>query len=592
MKRAINLISIILISLSMWGQNIPDRPDMVYPQESLRVHLTQTSLFPGEVMAFKIYCTNPLFPELELSRIVFIELVNDLNVPVLRKKILLEHGAGEGQFVLPADLASGIYTLLSYTNWMKNFGEKSFDKQSVLIVNPGRGLARFSDSSSRHPDNRHPGDEPPRASHTKTTSGIELTPDKEKYSTREKVSLQVKLEPEGGAFMGGSFSVSVCFTEPAFFGGQAGKYSGASGVSGISGASGASKMKTKKISSLPDYGGIRLSGKLEDASGQAMINSLVILSEPGPGTRISSTRSDKGGNFHFLLTPQEGEKDLVFTLPASDAFIKLEEPFWNGFKSPPVQAELYLDENVMSFLEEKFLHFQLQQKFNQRSFMKKEQVDLPAMDSSSFYTSYSQELKMDDYILLDSLSEYFYELVPSVRFVQSRGKFDIRVTDPIGGYPYEEKPGVFVDGVLYSDYNEIADIPVEKLEKIVVIPAVYYYGNFSFGGIVDLHTLDSDFNTVKLLPEMIRLIYPMASLPEMKFDFPNYSLPKNLNRIPDFRHLICWEPNFLIGASGENSLQFFTGDLLGDYTIRVSGITKDGRILQSESQITVGHIVE
>ncbi len=581
MSKVVSLVAIILFCHSIHGQHIPGRADIAYPQEILKVHLSQTSLFPGEVMAFKIYCTNPLFPALELSRIAFIELVNDLNVPVLRKKILLEYGEGEGEFVLPGDIGSGIYTVLSYTNWMKNFGEETFDRQPVLIVNPDRSLAQYADTSNRNHNNC-----PPPGTNGISGSGLELTPDKEQYSTREQVNLKVKLNSEEGQTGGGSFSVSVCYTEPAFFRGHSEKSSIAST------ASTASKMKTDEIEYLPDYGGIRLTGKLEDASGQALMNSMVILSEPGPGTKVNSAQSDREGNFHFLIPPQEGEKDLVFTLPGPDAFIKLEEPFWNGFRAPPVQAELCLDENAISFLKEKFLHYRLGQKFNQSDFTMVEQTERSASDSSSFYSSYSRLLKMDDYIILDSLTEYFYELVPSVRFVQSRGIFDIRVSDPLSGVPYQEKPGVFLDGVLYSDYGQIAHIPVRKIEKIAVISEVYYYGNFSFGGIVDLHTVDSDFNAVQLLPEMIRMIYPLASLPEMRFKNTDYSLSRTLDRIPDFRHLICWEPNFIVGASGENSIQFYTGDLMGDFTIMVRGISPEGKLIQSETKIKVGHSFE
>ncbi len=578
MNKAVSLLAIFLVCTTLYGQSTTNDPDIEYPQEILDVHLTQTCLFPGEVVGFAIYCSNPFFPELELSRIVFIELLSDMNVPVLRKRILLKHGAGKGEFVLPKNLGSGIYTILTYTNWMKNFGEESFDRKSILIVSPDRGMAQCSDTC-HHQQADGPGqraDGPGQRADDHSHSGLLLTPDKEQYHTREQVSLQVRMNPEEGGLFGGSFSVSVRLTEPALCRGEAEE------------SLAASKMKTKEIEYLPDFGGIRLTGKLEDVSGQAISGESVILSEPGPGTKVNSTLSDSKGNFHFLLAPQVGEKDLVFTLPDPEAVIKLEEPYWNGLRSPPVQEELCLQENTIIFLKEKFFHYQLQQKFNQSNFSKSEQRDLSTRDSTSFYSSYSRLLKMDDYILLDSLSEYFYELVPSVRFFQSRGKFNIRVTDPVSGFPYEEKPGVFVDGVLYSNYDEIAHIPVREIEEIAVIPEIYYYGNFSFGGIIDLHTVDSDFNAVQLLPEMIRLIYPLASLPEMIFNVADYSLPNDLNRIPDFRYLICWEPDFLIGTSGENSIQFYTGDLMGEYTITVKGISHDGQLLQSETKITVG----
>ena len=103
MKEAIILIAILLFYQPIYGQS-DDQPVIPYPAEEIHVHLTQTILFPGEVLGFKIYCTNPLFTELELSRIAFIELVSDRNTSVLRKKILLEHGAGDGEFLLPDNI--------------------------------------------------------------------------------------------------------------------------------------------------------------------------------------------------------------------------------------------------------------------------------------------------------------------------------------------------------------------------------------------------------------------------------------------------------------------------------------------------------
>ena len=77
MKKTILLAGIILFCFTISGQEKDDQPLAQYPAEQIQVHLTQTYLFPGEVLGFKIYCTNPLFPELELSRLAFIELVSD-----------------------------------------------------------------------------------------------------------------------------------------------------------------------------------------------------------------------------------------------------------------------------------------------------------------------------------------------------------------------------------------------------------------------------------------------------------------------------------------------------------------------------------
>ena len=571
MKTIIILLTGMLISSVSYGQVDSHQGKVGYPSEFIQVHLSETSLFPDHVLGIKIYCTNPLFPELELSRVAFIELLNNRNMPILRKKVLLENGTGEGEFVLPTYLGSGIYTLLTYTNWLKNFGEKSFHSQRIVIINPDQGLPQVSDTSDC-PGIQSRG----KGIKTGVSSGLIVESDKQRYTTREKVSITVSMSGESGESKGGQFSVSVCLTEPVMFGLP-------------------SDMENQQaetlpgeIEYLPDFGGIRLSGKLEDASGTVKPGKRIILSKPGPGTHIRSTSSDEAGNFHFLLHPQEGETDLVFTLPDSDMILKLEEPFWNGYRDPPEQPELCLKKSTVSFLEEKFSHFQIHGKFNQSSFSIRSLPDLGTSDSSSFHSDYSKQLLMDDYVLLDSLPEYFYELVPNVKFIHSRGSFDIRVSDPVSGTPYAEKPGLFVDGVLYSDYTEIAQMPVHKIDRISIFPEVYYLGNLSFGGIIDLHTKDSDFNSIPLLPDMTRIMFPLASRSEMMFEAPDHSFPNSGNRIPDFRHLICWEPDVSIGTSGETSVQFYTGDIIGEYTVRVFGLSAEGKLIRSETKIWVG----
>ncbi|KPL16306.1 MAG: hypothetical protein AMS26_05135 [Bacteroides sp. SM23_62] len=570
MKEVIMLAAIILLCHAISGQKNADQPVIRYPAEEIQVHLTQTFLFPGEILGFKIYCTNPLFPELELSRIAFIELVSDRNTSVLRKKILLEHGAGSGEFLLPDDLNSGIYTVLTYTNWLKNFGEGYFHRARILIINPDQQRVPVADTCDglQHFRSGHEPFEHPR-------SVITIMPDKERYGTREKVTLHVKSVSIEGHRSGGLYSVSVCRSEPGF---KRKPYE----MSGVQ-----QDLHLEEMDYLPDFKGIRLTGKLEDDYGPLQ-EARIIMSLPGPGTIINSTLTDFEGRFHFLLTPRSGEVDIVFTLPEDNAILKLEEPFWNGLRNPPVQPELCLDNGTAAYLEEKFYHLQLQHKFNQVNFKRGNQLDGGLKDNERFYHHTARNIKIDDYVLLDSLPEYFYELVPSVKFVHSRGHYDIKVLDKVKLSYFEEKPGVFIDGVLYPDYHQISRIPVSEMNSISILPELYFYHDFSFGGIIDLHTKKSDFSAVQLLPNMVRLVYPLAAKQEMEYNAPDHSLPDTLKRIPDFRYLICWEPEIEIGPSGEKTIQFFTGDISGEYTVKVTGISPDGIIMEADTRIFVG----
>ena len=550
------------------GQISISQQEISYPAEEIRVHLSQTCLFPGEVMAFKIYCTNELFPALEISRLAFIELVSDRNASVLRKKILLEEGTGGGEFVLPDDMPTGIYTVVTYTNWLKNFGEDFFDRQHIMILNPDD--VSVTDTCEAETDDLscQQGSE---GSHT----GMTLQTDKEYYRTREKVTLKIVAGREGQSPAGGCFSISAYRTEPAFY---KSKYSVLNERKGI---------KAEEIRFLPDFNGIRLSGKLEKAGGSAIANSTVILSEPGPGTKIKHAGSDEKGNFHFLLSARGGEMDLVFTLPDEKTFLKLEEPFWNGLRNQAPHRTFCLNNQLLGFMVEKYDHYQLSKKFNLSTFSMHEQVTRNPEDSGRFYHNQSLLIRMDDYIILDSLPEYFYELVPSVRYMHNRGDRTIRIVDPITGNMHKESPGVFVDGVLYSDYLEMARIPVQEIHDIAILPELYYYHDFTFGGIIDLHTRNADFSSVPLLPNMTRLIYPLASPQQTEFNRKAYPDTTISDRIPDFRYLICWEPDIHLVDTAASTIYFYTGDVVGEFTVKLCGISSDGMIKEAQCRIFV-----
>ena len=540
------------------------------PQEQINVHLAQESLFSGEILWFKIYCTSSVFPGEDLSRLVFIEFVNSDNASIIRKKILIDHGEAPGDLEIPDNLPTGIYYFLAYTNWMKNFGESSFFSKEILIINPDQPLinrSKNSDSSACL-----------KTAYVPYTgvNKLKIYSNKERYSTREKVTLKIETNKFTGKAYSGDFSVSVSRKQPQMI--------------CLNDKHPQEKMHINpdKIVYLPDYNGIILTGKIEDPSGNAVNDALVITSTTGPGTDIKGSITDRNGNFHSMLKPEEGDREIVITLPEADTKMRLEESFWNGFKDHHDIPTFTLDSMAISYLRERFAHFQLQNRFKQKYAIKKINERIPD-DSSLFYSKPYQLIEFGNYINLDSLREYFYELVPTVKISHRKGEYLISVIDQLTMEPVSQKPAIFLDGVLYDNFEEIANIPVRELDRMAVLPAIYYYKDFTFGGIIDIHTKKSDFNSVKLLPNMTRFIYPLADASEWKFLSPDYSVTDSLSRIPDLRYLLHWEPEIRPDNSGEISVQFYTGDVTGAFIIKVAGISADGEQLQAEEEIYVDY---
>lgn len=105
--------------------------------EKLFVHVNKNFYVAGEILWFKIYCTNGSDNKpLALSKVAYVELIDDNHNAVMQSMVSLSGGSGSGSLYLPFSLSNGNYQLRAYTNWMKNFDPAYFFKSQVTIVNP------------------------------------------------------------------------------------------------------------------------------------------------------------------------------------------------------------------------------------------------------------------------------------------------------------------------------------------------------------------------------------------------------------------------------------------------------------------------
>jgi hypothetical protein len=253
--------------------------------------------------------------------------------------------------------------------------------------------------------------------------------------------------------------------------------------------------------------------------------------------------------------------------------------FVNGFSTFGT-SEFKMNPAFLDFLKKKYLHFQLQKGFNQ-SWLVPAKRSAQIKDSTVFYSGSFTHIKLKDYTKLDSLREYFYELVPSVKFSRKDGALEVSIYDAQTHTTLKDKPAIFLDGVLYPDFSDISKIPLDDIDYFNVIAKEYYYLDLTFGGIIDIHTKKSDFNSVPLSSDMSRILYPLANEKEWIFNPPVYK--ENNTRIPDFRYLLYWNPNL----QTSDPVQFFTGDVKGTFVIKIMGITEEGKIVESENEIEV-----
>lgn len=135
-----------LLLQGIYGQSSSDKSDYLrqrflnycksVPREEIFIHTDREEYISGENLWFNTY----LIDRQSLlssgnSSIVYFELLNSANRPVVQKRILITKGLGPGQIILPDTLSTGTYTIRAYTNWMKNFLPYNCFMKNILVYN-------------------------------------------------------------------------------------------------------------------------------------------------------------------------------------------------------------------------------------------------------------------------------------------------------------------------------------------------------------------------------------------------------------------------------------------------------------------------
>lgn len=106
-------------------------------QEKIYVHTDKTTYLPGEILWFKIYCVdgNDHKP-LNLSKVAYVDILDDNQNPIAQAKVLLKNGMGNGSLYIPVSVNNGNYKFRTYTNWMKNFSPEFYFEKMITLINP------------------------------------------------------------------------------------------------------------------------------------------------------------------------------------------------------------------------------------------------------------------------------------------------------------------------------------------------------------------------------------------------------------------------------------------------------------------------
>jgi hypothetical protein len=129
------------------GSNInqPPIPDKFNYREKIFLHIDRKLYLSGEIIWFKGYCTDGVFNiPADVSKVLYVEILNNQNQPILSEKVPLEKGTSKGSVYIPRSIQTGIYLIRAYTKWMTNFPAGYYFTDKIYIVNPFLPLETYN----------------------------------------------------------------------------------------------------------------------------------------------------------------------------------------------------------------------------------------------------------------------------------------------------------------------------------------------------------------------------------------------------------------------------------------------------------------
>ncbi len=337
---------------------------------------------------------------------------------------------------------------------------------------------------------------------------------------------------------------------------------------------------------LPEYEGHIISGKLVNIeTGQTEHERYVVpfMSYIGDKIHFFSGHIDDNGIVSFYTRHTNGVKEIATTLQNVSGKryrIDIESPFSTQHGDKPKRQSLPLDSAYKEQLLDRSVGLQVLYAY-MNNYLNQFEYEYPYF-SSRPQNSYS----LDEYTRFVTMHEVITEFVNQVRISRTQGKSYISL--------YREDMGfstgntlVLIDGVPILDHGIALKYNPLLVKQLDIYYDKYVFGGQIFDGILSFYTYNLNYPDLEMDESCQFFDYEGTQICR-QFYMPDYdNESKQESRLPDFRHTLYWAPHIPTNGSRSLSVPFYTSDLQGEYTVKVEGLTTDGKVVEAMSVFKV-----
>lgn len=533
-------------------------------EEQITLQTNTDFYLSGESILYKTICVNAINKEtISLSKIAYVELVNNENNIILKHKQVINKGVTFNDFFIPTNIETGNYKIIAYTNLTQKKNE--YSSKDIFILNP---YVPFPEKYKENKNNQEVSNT--LTSINENTFISKVNPNKKEYQKREKVSVTINDNLQG------NFILNVI------------KIDSIPALQDQKNADLFSTIKSDNIEtnttnlSFPETRGEIFSGKITSKNNVDVLeNKKIALSIPGENFDFKITSTDKKGNFKFLMDNFNGDEAYFQIYEKDKENYKIEILENQSIKPKNIEREIKINPNYANAFLKRSIANQIQNIY----YHTKSDTLFAPKKSKPFYFGSDKEYVLKDYSPQNTVKEIFIEIIPEVYISKKDGKQTFSVNDyEVNSSDIYYNTIVLVDGFLLQDVDEILTFDPAFFTKINFVNKGYFFNKYLFNGVVNLTTKDLNY-TPKVDHDYI--IKKKLDRPQLdkKYFTVDYS-KNNLKKIPDYRYQLAWEPN-ITDISNQKPLEFYTSDVPGNYKIQIEGITKNGEAVLMENFIKV-----
>ncbi|ESU23326.1 hypothetical protein FEDK69T_14850 [Flavobacterium enshiense DK69] len=539
------------------------------------MHCSTTTLLCGETLLFKVYALNTKQKTLRAtSKIGYVELVDNRNSSVLKQKIVIKNGTGQGDFFISTSLKTGNYKLIAYTNWTLNKGEKGIYKTDIFIINPFERVP-LEESTLKQPSNNVLSEK--RIDNIKSDNSLlSIKTDKSKYAVREKINLTIQSNVKNE--IKGNFSISVRKTD------SLPEHKTATSIDFLNMTAPQNNSNSEKSRFLPEMRGEIISGKISSKdNSKSLKDKIVSLSIPGKYFGIKMAKTDENGKFNFILDEHPGSSNAIIQVVENDRkeyTVALEDAIKPDLSMLSNITSLQLNPKNKIDIENRSIANQIENSY----FQKKKDSLAEISKTSPFFHPLEKEYILDDYTRFPTLKETIIEVLDNVYYTKNENGYSIRLRTSSSQEDSFGEALVMVNGLLLQDNTELFDYDTQNIYKVSLVNHAYVYGSKIYSGVINFVTKKNDYET-KTTGDFIKTVIIDRPQTRKKYFTPNYT-ENDFARIPDFRYQLLWEPEINL-AGQKTSLFFFASDVKGQFEISLEGFTEKGEAVSLKEFITV-----